>query len=143
MIQYEYFEEGELIIFKYRGAIDKPTLISFIEYIYKETDATNLKKILSDFRDATIAFEEDDLKDIAHARAFYSKGFPATRTTYLVGGPRDTVITTLVSDQYFNEITNVNVFSTIEFCIRSLDLQITDKELSDRINNLKHTYKIN
>jgi hypothetical protein len=140
MIRYEYFDSGNFLIYKYIDHIKKDHIISFIEFIYTKTDARNLTKIISDFRDSIIDFDDDALIEIAQARAYFSKGFKVTQTSYLVGNSKDTMITTLVSFLYGKQIPNVSVCSTIGCCIKNLNINFTPEEVHNMITNLKYAF---
>ena len=99
-----------------------------------------MKNILSDFREAEIAFELDDLEEIAKAREKYLNSLSKTQTIYLVSNPKNTVFAMMVLKDYPLEIPNVKVCSGRMQAIKHLSIDITKQELNNRINNLKFEF---
>lgn len=139
MIQYEYFDNGSLLVIKYLGKIYKPTLESFIKFILTETDASKVKYILSDYRESELMFVFNDLPEIAKVRRQYTQTSNRTRTVFFVNNPKDTAFTTLISS-YYGDITTATICSTLECCCRNLMLDIELEALNDRLNHLKFIF---
>ena len=137
MIKFNYYDKDKFLIIKYSGIIDKPTLVSFMDFIFLRTDKISLEKVLNDFRNASIAFDLRDLPDILKLRVNYSEGFKnSLLAVYLVQEVKETVFTTLYAKEVPPNISKVKICSTIEFAIKLLGLSMTPEELESKINNL-------
>ncbi|MFN8255995.1 MAG: hypothetical protein U0W24_09930 [Bacteroidales bacterium] len=142
MINYEYFDNSSLLIVKFRGKIDKRTLYSFIEFIYTKTNVEHLTKWVSDYRDSDLIFNANDLKDITELRSKYLKGSSYNSTVFLVGNPKDTVFSIIISENYYAGLSNCKICSTLETCLNFLSIDINIEEFRNRINNLKFEFKL-
>ncbi len=138
MINYDFFNNGSLLIAKFLGNIDKNILINFMRFIYTSTKVENLDKILVDYRRAIVNFNEDDLKEISESREQLIKR-PNTNVT-LVNSPKPTALATMILENYHPKHTNYNICSTLECCVRLLNLRISTTELHDMIENLQHSF---
>jgi hypothetical protein len=139
MIGYDFFYNGSLLIAKFTGGIDKDTLISFMKFIYTSENVQLLDKILVDYRTAIVNFNEDDLKEISESRELLVKR-PNTTVT-LVNSPKPTAMATMILENYYPKNSNYSICSTMECCLRLLNLKISVTELNDMIETLKHCYK--
>lgn len=141
MIKYSYFDQDRFIIISYSGVISKAQLVSFMEFLYKRTNKTALVKALSDFRNAEIAFDLNDLRDILKLRVEYSTGFSNTlQAVYIVQESKETAFTTFYANYIPQEVSNVKVCSTVEYAIRYLSLNSSAQEVEVLIQNLEFEF---
>jgi len=134
MIRYDFFEEDTLIIVQYPEIIEKDQIISFMEFVYHRIQNKKLKKILIDFRNCKPNFGIGNLGEIKNARVKFYDGLP---TVYLVTNSIETAYT-LYFAEHFNQI---KICSTIDFAIKLLDLNTSNKELEEMIGTLSKQFK--
>ena len=72
MIAYDFLLGGKLAIIKFSGKIDKNTLISFLESLFKRKETRVVEKALLDYRDAVLDIEIADVNDIVKVRLDYA-----------------------------------------------------------------------
>lgn len=138
MISYDFFDKDSLLIAKFSGGIDKDSLINFMQFIYTQTNVEYLGKVLVDYRNAIVNFDDDDLKEISECRERLLKR-PNTNVT-LVNSPKPTALATIVSESYYPKQTEYNICSSLECCIVRLKLKISTTELNNMIENLKFRF---
>lgn len=136
MIKYDFFDNGKLLIVKYLEEISKSDLISFFRYCAERNYLSTIQIILADYRDAKEVYTIDDLIEITEERIKLEKGISEMNTVFLVDNPKTTAIAYLYSN-YYKDHSWVNVCSTINCCINSLNLNviISKDELVELLNN--------
>lgn len=135
MISYDFFDKGTVIIVKYPRNIDKELIISFMEFLFNDKNIKKIKKILIDFRGCIPNFEIDSLEDIKNKRL---KLYDGIQTVYLVNNSIETAYTFYFAENF----KHIKVCSTINYAIKLLDLNISDKKLEEIISKLSKHFKL-
>jgi hypothetical protein len=143
MIRFDSCDQNRLVIIKYTGIIDKTFLISFMEFLYSKVNKELLEKALIDFRDAEIAFNIEDLKEVLMWRVHYSKGFShSLRSVYVVQEAKETAFTTKYAKDLPQNVATIIVCSTMFYAIRSLDINFSVDEIEDKIKRLSTIFPV-
>ncbi len=142
MITYESFEMGKFLIIKYSGDIDKNYMMSFLKFSFLMPNKHLLTKILIDFRDANLNFTEEDFEDLKKARLRIPEGNKSLRTVYLVHDINETVYTTLFANDIPKNFTSIYICSTLDYCLKYLNLTMSNQALEERIMNLSFQFQV-
>ena len=136
MIRYEFFEQNRFVIIKYSGNIDMATLVLFLETASSKIDKTILKKVLMDFREASLIFDMDDLAIVSNFRLSIADSLNNVTSVFLVRNVTETVYTTLLAESIPKHIDDIHIYSTVNSANSILHLDITNKDLEYKIENL-------
>lgn len=140
MITYEFLREGKLAVIRFSEDIDKKTMTSFLEYLFRRKEAPGITKALIDYRDAILNIDVTEIGDIVKVRLDYSYIVKNVQTVHLVSTSYETAFTILFAQKIPPKIADTSVCSTLGHAIQLLDLDFTEAELEERIQNLAFVY---
>lgn len=141
MIRYGLLQEGEFLVVELFGRVDKKTMSSFMEHLFRQKELTlGIKKVLMDYRNAVMDIEIDDLDEIARLRVANSHVLKNIQTVHLVATAHQTAFSTLFSGKVPKMISDIGICSTLNRAIQLLGLDYTKDKLEEGINNLPFSY---
>jgi len=125
-IKYKIYSETNLLVEVISGKVTLEDLKKLFMHIINNEEFSNVNKILSNILNAEIDITIQDLR--AYINLLSAPGQKSEfRWAILTTDPKHTAFSMLLkADGYFSQI--VGVFSTLESCLKFLNIQLDQKE---------------
>lgn len=140
MINYEFWEQYGIVLIKLSGTIEKTTLISFLEYLIPKIDNLKFRKVIMDFRKAHFNINIDEVESFKKVRLNFMNQFKSELTIYLVERAYETAFLTLVANEIPEDVSKIQVCSTLERIIMLMDIDTSIEMLDEKLNHLQHSF---
>lgn len=137
-IYFEFFEEQNLLVQKFKGEWDLNTLIDYHHFLVKQKQLGSIKKIFTDFRGVSLLPVHNDLLLIANLRDDFHKNID--RIVHLLDLPDSTAMSMLYSDILTKKGHKSFTCSTIKLGLKILELDYSENQLEAIFDNLNNKF---
>ena len=141
MIHYNFFESYKLLIIQYEGEITEEELTQFIPFIFQDCRFFTLERAINDFRKTIFKFDIQNLENLITLRESFAKQFPIYRLVHLIDTVHQTTYSVFYNQLMKERNVNIATYTSLEAAIRFLGLSMTEKEMEEKIRNLKYQFK--
>lgn len=142
MITYEFLLDNELLLVKISGAVDKGKMLSFLKFLFDKKEMIHLSKAIMDFRTTKFNFSTKDLEEIVELRKGSSDLLGKIQTVHMVSTSFETAYIILFAKQIPQRMADIEVCSTVKRSIQYLNIDITEQNLENYLENLAFSYPL-
>lgn len=138
--KYQFFENHKLLIQQGIGELSKIGNESYLNKVYTDEKMKSVRKVISDMRFLNVKKGITEMPSIVAARSKY----PELNFTnvFLVSDPSNTAAVHLYTNKQVSKGYSYSYCSTLKEVIQRLDLNFSESELTDLIDNLENKFVI-